>query len=75
MISCDKAADICTRAQYNEASQWEKLKLKYHLWFCKICAEYSKNNKKLTSLCSKANLKNLSEGEKLEMKERMKKKN
>lgn len=71
MISCDKAADICTRAQYKEASQWEKWKLRYHLWFCKICADYSKHNKKLTSLCSKANLKSLSESDKLEIKQRL----
>lgn len=72
MISCEKAADICTRAQYNEASFTERMKLKFHLIFCKICAEYSKYNKTLTTLCSKARLKTLSEQEKLELKERMK---
>lgn len=69
MISCEKAADICTRAQYKEATRWELMKLKFHLLFCKICAAYAKQNTKLTSLCNKARLHSLSELEKEKMKE------
>ncbi|KAA2218483.1 MULTISPECIES: hypothetical protein [Maribacter] len=69
MISCEKAADICTKAQYNEATFLERLKLKFHLIYCKVCAAYAKQNTKLTSLCSKANLRSLSETEKEKMKE------
>ncbi|UWX55569.1 hypothetical protein NYZ99_03525 [Maribacter litopenaei] len=72
MISCEKAADICTRAQYNEATFAERLKLKFHIVFCKICAAYTKQNTKLTSLCDKAKLHTLSEKEKLNMKESIK---
>ncbi len=73
MISCEKAADICTRAQYNEATSMEKLKLRFHIIFCKICAEYTKQNKKLTSLCNKARLHSLSEREKAKMRETIRK--
>lgn len=71
MISCEKAADICTRAQYSEATFVERLKLRFHIVFCKICAAYTKQNTKLTSLCDKANLHSFSKMEKEKMKERM----
>jgi len=69
MISCEKAADICNKAQYKEASLWEKVKLKFHFIVCTTCAEYSKNNTKLTSLCNQARLAVLSDEEKKKMKE------
>ena len=69
MISCEKAANICDKAQYEEASGWDKIKLKFHLFMCKTCAKHSKDNTKLTSLCNQARLAVLSEEEKKKMKE------
>ena len=69
MISCEKAAKICDKAQYKEASLGERIKLKFHLFICKTCAKHSKDNTKLTSLCNQARLAVLSDEEKKSMKE------
>ena len=69
MISCEKAAKICDKAQYKEASLGERIKLKFHLFICKTCAKHSKDNTKLTSLCNQARLAVLSDEEKKKMKE------
>lgn len=74
MISCDKAALICNKAQYKEATSWEKFKLRFHLLVCKACAGFSKQNEQLTSICEKANLKALSEEQKGQMKEQLRNK-
>ncbi len=68
MISCEKAAIICDKMQYKEASLKEKIQLKFHLLVCKTCSVFSKKNTQLTSLCEKANLHSLTESEKLKMK-------
>ena len=75
MISCEKAACICNKAQYKEASTWDILKLKLHIFICKACAKHSEKNHKLTSLCQKAKLTVLSEDEKKKMKESLANKN
>jgi hypothetical protein len=49
-ISCEKAATICDKSQYGEASFGEILKLKIHFIFCKICKCYSSQNSILTKL-------------------------
>ena len=69
MISCEKAAIICNKTQYREATFMEKLKLKFHLAMCKTCPDFSSRNAKLTSLCQKADLQSLSEADKLKMKD------
>lgn len=71
MISCEKAATICNKIQYKEATFMEKIKLTFHLFICKTCSEFTKKNKELTSLCDKANLHSLSEKEKVDMKEKI----
>ena len=48
--SCDKANLTCDKAQYKEATFWEKIKLNLHLIWCAACRRYSKNNAKLTRL-------------------------
>lgn len=72
MISCEKAAIICHKVQYREATFMEKLKLRFHLFMCEHCPEFSKRNTKLTTLCEKANLQSLTEADKRKMKERLK---
>lgn len=69
-ISCDEAKHICDKAQYNEASAWEKVKLNIRLIYCNITQKYYKRNKKLTNVVKSANTEclNLKEKEALEMK-------
>ncbi|WP_406684828.1 hypothetical protein N1F78_03655 [Seonamhaeicola sp. MEBiC1930] len=47
-ISCEEAQHICDKAQYNEASLWEKIKLNIRLSYCRLTRVYYKNNTKLT---------------------------
>jgi hypothetical protein len=72
MISCDKAAIICNKTQYREATFLEMLKLRFHLFICKNCSKATKQNTKFTSLCDKAKLHSFSRQEKLKMKEKLK---
>ena len=48
MLTCDEATTICDKSQYGEASFNEKIKLSFHVFLCKICGKYSKQNKKMT---------------------------
>ncbi len=72
MISCEKAALICNKIQYREATFMERIKLKFHLFMCKNCPEFVQRNTKLTALCQKANLRSLTEEDKLRMKRLLK---
>ena len=47
-LSCDEASKICDKSQYCEASLWEKIRLSFHLFLCKKCGLYSKQNTTLT---------------------------
>lgn len=51
-LTCDEASAICDKSQYNEASFWEKIKLQVHLFLCKKCGLYAKQNK-IMSTCLK----------------------
>ena len=73
-ISCDKATEICTKSQYEEASWWQIVKLKFHILYCKTCAQFSAKNTKFTSLCEQGKIKVMPENEKELMKEALKKK-
>ena len=53
---CNKANHVCDKAQYQEASVWEKLKLNVHLLLCPCCRDYTKNNKKLTEAIKSSNV-------------------
>lgn len=74
MISCEQASMICNKSQYDEASWFEKIKLRLHMAFCKTCAKYSAKNTQFTALCQNAHLQSLSEKEKSRMKEELKEK-
>jgi len=52
-ISCDEATTICNKSQYKEASFWELVKLNFHIFRCKVCGRYSKQNTTLTKVCDK----------------------
>jgi len=49
-ITCNEATEICDKSQYKEASIWEKIKLGTHLFLCKKCGLYAKQNK-MMSVC------------------------
>lgn len=53
-ISCDEAAHICDKAQYGEASIWERFKLKIRLCYCGISKSYTSKNSKLTETLQRA---------------------
>jgi len=78
-ITCKEANEICNKAQYNEATFMEKIKLNLHLLVCKICAMYSKQNKLLTKTygykTKECNLQkvHLSEDDKQKLKDELKK--
>jgi len=71
MISCDKAAVICSKTQYREAGFRERFELWMHLLICKSCTAFSRKNKQLTELCDQANIKTLSVEEKSRLKLRL----
>jgi len=49
-ISCDEATTICDKSQYGEATFLDKVKLTWHLFMCRICAKYSKQNSIMTQV-------------------------
>ena len=68
-ISCNQAAEICNKAQYREAGNWQIFKLKLHHIYCKSCKSHAARNGKLTELCSKASFKCMDEKKKTILKE------
>lgn len=77
-ITCDEATTICDKSQYGEATFIEKVKLNYHLLICKVCALYTKQNRKMTELFKmkatdcKKEVQCLSNSEKEVLKEKLK---
>lgn len=49
-LTCNEATTICDKAQYGEASFYEKIQLNWHLIICKICAMYTKQNSKMSDI-------------------------
>ena len=47
-LTCDEATAICDRNQYGEITLWEKVKLNIHIFLCKKCGLYSRQNKIMT---------------------------
>lgn len=50
MIDCDEASTICDQTQYCEASFYDKMRLHIHLFLCKNCGLYSKQNKVMSKI-------------------------
>ena len=50
ILICDEATTICDKSQYGEASFVEKLKLNWHIFICKICSKYVKQNRTMTKV-------------------------
>jgi len=51
-LTCNQATSICDKSQYKEATFWELLKVKIHLFLCKRCGKYAKQNN-IMSKCYK----------------------
>lgn len=66
-IACDEAQHCCDKAQYNEASLVEKIKLSLHLLFCRTCQKYTSTNNKLTQLMKKEKVQSFDNNEKNEL--------
>ncbi|XCF06140.1 hypothetical protein ABI125_15645 [Tamlana crocina] len=64
---------MCDKAQYCEATFWEKIVLNLHLVYCKACRKYTKNNGKLTKAVKSSKLNCLDEACKENMKKELKK--
>jgi len=62
---------ICSKSQYKEAGLRERFQLWLHLLYCKSCSRFSLKNRKLTDLCNRAPLRQLTAGEKEAMKQRL----
>lgn len=60
-ISCEEAATLCTKSQYGKLSIVNLLKLNFHLFMCKVCGTYSKQNGILTK-CIDEHLKHSKNG-------------
>ena len=52
-LSCDEATKICDKNQYGEGSLWEKIKLSIHIFLCKKCGLYSRQNSIMTQCYEK----------------------
>jgi len=72
-FKCDEAVHVCDKSQYNEASFFEKLKLKMHIFICVLCRRHVKRNVKLTETINRANLKVLHPEEKEILKTKLQK--
>lgn len=48
-LTCDEATSICDKSQYKEATFWEIIKLNIHLFLCKKCGLYTKQNSIMTT--------------------------
>jgi predicted anti-sigma-YlaC factor YlaD len=64
LLKCGETAEVCDKCQYEEASLFEKIRMKLHLIMCKCCRNYSANNNKLTNSIKTADIKTFSTKEK-----------
>jgi hypothetical protein len=71
MFNCEEVGHVCDKAQYNEASVWEKTLLKVHTLFCKLCRKHTKRNSKLTKIIKRSEIQTLSTEQKQFLKERL----
>lgn len=55
-ISCEQAKHICDKAQYHEASLWEKIELNIRYTWCRFTRAYVKKNKQLTTVIQKSRI-------------------
>lgn len=62
-ITCQEAHRICDKAQYGDATLWERIKLAIRLSWCRVSQAYTKRNIALTKAINEANVDALSNRE------------
>ncbi|MBV1924177.1 MAG: hypothetical protein KUG68_09135 [Flavobacteriaceae bacterium] len=72
-MKCKDANHVCDKSQYKESSFWEKVKLNFHLIYCRACRKYSSNNGKLTDIMNESKIETINTSDKDKMKEQLKK--
>jgi len=70
-MKCQEANHACDKSQYKEASLWEKIRLSFHLLYCRACRKYSSRNKLLTKTIKDSDIKSISQEDKNVLKEKM----
>jgi len=70
-LECHEANHICDKNQYKEAGFWEKVKLTFHLIYCRACRGYTANNSKLTKAIKNPKVHSVTTNEKNALKERL----
>ncbi len=70
-LECHEANHICDKNQYKEAGFLEKLRLTFHLVYCRACRTYTANNTKLTKAMNSPKVDSVSQDEKNALKERL----
>lgn len=63
-ISCEEAKHICDKAQYSEATFWEKIKLNIRFAWCNVTRAYVNKNTKLTKVIKNSKIECLNKIEK-----------
>lgn len=71
-ISCEEASHQIDKAQYGEASFWEKFTYRLHVLYCKLCRVYLAKSKKLSELLRTEKVNALTPEQKLKIKEKLK---
>ncbi|WP_372768194.1 hypothetical protein [Lutibacter sp.] len=69
-LTCDEASTICDKSQYGESKLWEKIKLNIHLFLCKKCGLYAKQNKVMSTCYQKLKEEDYSKAPQLEQEEK-----
>ena len=69
--SCQNASHFSDKLQYEEASFWEKLKLKMHIAYCNRCRKYNTKNALMTKLFNNNTYKTLDLNDLKDIKEKV----
>lgn len=72
-MKCKDANHVCDKSQYNESSFWEKVKLNFHLIYCRACRKYSARNSKLSNIMNQSKIETINTSDKEKMKNQLKK--
>ncbi len=70
-LECHEANHICDKNQYQEATLLEKIRLSFHLLYCRACRTYTANNNKLTKAINSPKVHTVSTDEKNALKEKL----
>ena len=68
-MKCEEANHVCDKNQYREAGLLEKIRLTFHLIYCRACRKYSSRNNKLSKALERSELKTLGHQDKQDLKD------